>query len=191
MWITHLKDSRREQAAEQLWNRYLGQLLQVARRKLAGAPRAVADEEDVVLTAFAALLQGIRTDRFTQLHDRNDLWQVLITLTERKAINQRRVHTALKRGGSESPTPLHTDLEAPEPSPELAAELAEEFARRLEELPDTLEREVAIKRLQGYTNTEIAELLGVGLRTIERKVGLIRRSWQRHMAGGEAAEPSA
>ena len=140
MWISRLKDSGREQAAEMLWRRYLQRLLHLARQKLGPAPRTTADEEDVVVTAFAALLSGIREDRFSLLNDRNDLWQVLIMLTERKAISQRRADWAQKRGGIESKQELPPDAEAPEPSPELAAELAEEFDQRLKELADELEK---------------------------------------------------
>jgi RNA polymerase sigma factor (sigma-70 family) len=185
MWIARLKDSGREQAAERLWSRYLQRLLQVARQKLGPAPRTAADEEDVAVTAFAALLSGIREERFTQLNDRNDLWQLLIMLTERKAISQRRAERAVKRGGIVRREELPPEVEAPEPSPELAAELAEEFNQRLSELPDDIEREIAIRRLQGFSNTEISEALNIGLRTVERKLGLIRRTWQSHVAGAQ------
>jgi RNA polymerase sigma factor (sigma-70 family) len=185
MWISRLKDSHREQAAERLWNRYLERLLQVARHKLGPGPKTTADEEDVAVTAFAEMLSGVRDDRFSQLNDRNDLWQVLIMLTERKAISQRRAEWAQKRGGSEPKQELPIDLEGPEPSPELAAELAEQFQQRLEELPDELERAVAIKRMQGFSNAEIAEALDVGVRTVERKLSLIRRTWRDHQAPGD------
>ena len=184
-WITRLNDSRREQAAEQLWTRYLQRLLQVARQKLGPAPKTAADEEDVAVTAFVELLQGVREERFSQLNDRNDLWQVLIMLTERKAISQRRAEWAQKRGGPEPKLELPQDLEGPEPSPELATELAEQFEQRLAALPDDLEREIAVKRMQGFDNSEIAEMLDVGRRTVERKLALIRRTWQSHDAAGD------
>lgn len=178
MWITRLKESGREQAAEVLWSRFLERLLRVARRKLGPAPKTAADEEDVAVTAFAALLSGIQDERFAQLNNRHDLWQLLIMLTERKAITQRRREWAQRRGGTGPKLELPSDVEAPEPTPEMAAELAEEFEQRLAELPDDVEREVAVRRLQGFSNAEIAEALDVGLRTVERKLGLIRRTWQ-------------
>lgn len=178
MWITHLRDSRYQEAAEVLWGRFMEDLHRVARRKLGPAPKTAADEEDVAVTAFAALLSGIRDDRFAQLHDRDDLWQLLIMLTERKAVSQRRAEWAQRRGGAGPKPELPSDVEAPEPTPEMAAELAEEFEQRLAELPDDVEREIAIRRMQGFSNAEIAEALGVGLRTVERKLGLIRRTWK-------------
>lgn len=176
-WLGQLRDSRREQAAENLWNRYLRDLLGVARNKLGATPKAVADEHDVAVTAFMALLDGVQRDRFSRLNDRNDLWQVLVMLTERKAFSQRRAQRAQKRGGGRSPQQIPLDLASPEPTPELAVGLAEEYHRRLAELPDDLEREIAVKRLQGYSNRQIAESLDIPLRTVERKLNLIRRTW--------------
>ena len=185
MWIDRLKESGRERAAEVLWSRYLERLLQVARRKLGPAPKTAADEEDVAVTAFAALLSGVQDERFSQLQDRHDLWQLLIMLTERKAISQRRSEWAQRRGGAGPKQELPADVEAPEPTPEMAAELAEEFGQRLAELPDEIEREVAIRRMQGFSNLEIADALNIGLRSVERKLGLIRRTWESHIDHGE------
>jgi DNA-directed RNA polymerase specialized sigma24 family protein len=99
-------------------------------------------------------------------------------LAERKAIGQRRTEAAEKRGKGFKAHELNDELPATEPTPERAAELADEFHRRLAELPDELERQIATRRLQGFSNQEIASALEVGLRTVERKVGLIRRTWQ-------------
>lgn len=51
-----------------------------------GSPCRVADEEDVVAVAFASFCRGIAANRFAVLDDRDDLWQVLVVLTERKAV---------------------------------------------------------------------------------------------------------
>ena len=40
-------------ATQQLWERYFGRLVALARSHLQGVPRAAADEEDVVLSAFS------------------------------------------------------------------------------------------------------------------------------------------
>ena len=176
-WLTRLKDSNQTEAADQLWKRYVQRLLHLARKKLGTIPKASADEEDVAVTAFAAFLDGVQEKRFATLNDRNDLWQVLIMLTERKAFHQKRKEFALKRGGKQTFEELVTDLPCPDPAPEVAAELAEEFNRRLNELPDDLDRQIALKRLQGYSNSEIANSFGIALRTVERKVSLIRRIW--------------
>src|SRR5205085_5062686 len=72
-------------AAQRLWERYFRRLVGLARKRLEGAPRQAADEEDVALSAFDSFCRGAERGRFPRLEDRNDLWRVLVTLTVRKA----------------------------------------------------------------------------------------------------------
>ncbi len=58
LWLGQLRDGD-SAAAQQLWQRYLGQLLRLASRKLGDLPRRVADEEDVALSAFHDFLRGV------------------------------------------------------------------------------------------------------------------------------------
>ena len=53
-WIKGLKAGK-EEAARQLWERFFGRLVDLARKKLGGAPRRISDEEDVALAALEAL----------------------------------------------------------------------------------------------------------------------------------------
>jgi DNA-directed RNA polymerase specialized sigma24 family protein len=63
-----------------------------------------------------------------------------------------------------------------EPSPAFAAELAEECERRLQTL-DVRLREVAERKLQGFSNSEIARELNVIVETVERRLRRIRELW--------------
>ena len=49
----------------------------------------------------------------------------------------------------------------------------------LEALGDELLRRIAIAKLEGFTNKEIAQQLGIGLRGLERKLQRIRQKWER------------
>src|SRR5687768_16542494 len=100
MWLGGLKAGCSDAAAK-IWHRYVEQLVRHARRKLGRSPRRAVDEEDVVLSAFDGFLQGVDDGRFLKLDDRDDLWQVLVMLTERRAIALRRRELALKRGGGQ------------------------------------------------------------------------------------------
>src|SRR5262245_23373067 len=86
-------------AAQRLWERYFQRLVGLARARLSGHPRRAADEEDVALSVFRCLCEGAARGRFPRLDDRDDLWRLLVTLTERKAINLTRDERRLKRGG--------------------------------------------------------------------------------------------
>jgi DNA-binding NarL/FixJ family response regulator len=48
---------------------------------------------------------------------------------------------------------------------------------RLEALADPMLRRVALLKLEGYTNREIAAELKITARTVERKVDRIRARW--------------
>jgi DNA-directed RNA polymerase specialized sigma24 family protein len=97
-WI-RLLDQGDGQAAQALWERYFPRLVGLARQKLRGGPRQVADEEDVALSVFDTVFRRAEAGRFPQLADRDDLWRLLVLITARKAINQRRHELRRKRGG--------------------------------------------------------------------------------------------
>src|SRR5690349_24193154 len=88
-----------DDAAQRLWERYFHRLVGLARKRLAAGQRRAADEEDVALSAFASFCRGAQRRRFPQLRDRKDLWQLLVTITCRKAMDQVQRDRALKHGG--------------------------------------------------------------------------------------------
>jgi DNA-directed RNA polymerase specialized sigma24 family protein len=63
-----------------------------------------------------------------------------------------------------------------DPTPEFAAMMAEEFHHRLGALDDEL-RQVALLRLEGHSNDEIADRLGCARRTVARRLEQIRDAW--------------
>ncbi len=65
------------------------------------------------------------------------------------------------------------------PTPEFAALVAEGLRKLLDSLRDAELRSFALWKMEGYTNTEIAVKRGCGLRTVERKLRLIRSIWKR------------
>src|SRR4051794_22257712 len=83
-WVQRLQAGDRA-AAQRLWEGYFRRLVGLARKRLGGMPRRAADEEDVALSAFDSFCRGAEQGRFPQLEDRDDLWQVLVLLTARKA----------------------------------------------------------------------------------------------------------
>jgi DNA-directed RNA polymerase specialized sigma24 family protein len=186
-WIASLKAGDRD-AAQKLRERYFEALVRLARARLREVNRAAADEEDAALSAFDSFCRGAARNRYPRLDDREDLWRILFVITERKALDQARRLRRLKRGGwrilgrSES---ADGDLEgrgvadvaAREPSPEFAAMVADEYRDLLGRLRDDSLRNVAGLRMEGYTIEEIADRLGCSLRSVARKVELVRRTW--------------
>jgi DNA-directed RNA polymerase specialized sigma24 family protein len=62
-----------------------------------------------------------------------------------------------------------------DPTPDVAAQLAEEFQRLLDRLDDDKLRSIAVAKLEGYTNAEIAGRMGCAEITVERCLRLIRK----------------
>lgn len=177
VWLELLK-SGDAAAAKPLWDAYFARLVSLARGRLRTAPRALADEEDVALAAFDSFCRGAEMGRFPCLDDRDDLWQVLFVLTTRKAVGLIRHQTRDKRGGGRVAPHDAGMVPAAGPTPEEAAEVADECARLLARLGPGL-RDVAVWKMEGYTNAEIAGKLGRSVPTVERKLATIRDLWQR------------
>ena len=66
----------------------------------------------------------------------------------------------------------------PEPTPQFAAEMVEAVDRLFDQLDDDELRQIALHKLEGYTNEEIARKIGRAVPTVERRLRLIRESWQ-------------
>ncbi len=189
-WIEDVKlgDSS---AATHLWNRYHHNLLRFARRRLNGDARRVTDEEDLVVTAFESFFQRAVNGQFPELSSRQELWALLVTITDRKAVNNVRQYMARKRGGGkvrgESTFGACDDVQVesvlasadqPGPSPELAASMSEMIERLDADL-----RQVVCLKIDGYTNDEIAQRLNRSLATIERRLRLLRDQWIEELLG--------
>jgi DNA-directed RNA polymerase specialized sigma24 family protein len=186
VWITGLKNGDAA-AAERLWHQYFRRMVGLARQKLAGSPAGSSDEEDVALSAFDSLCRGAAQGRFPKLADRHNLWPLVALITARKACDAANRERRQKRGGglvkAESELagrdgrPFVLDgILAREPTPQAIAAMDEQCRRLLEQLspPD---RQVVLYKLEGYTNCEIAQMLHVTPRTVERKLDLVRRTW--------------
>jgi RNA polymerase sigma factor (sigma-70 family) len=187
-WISALKDGD-SAAAQPLWERYYRQLVALARKKLGAAGRRDADEEDVVQNAFHSFFRAVDQGRFPQLDDRDSLWRLLVVITANKALKQLAYAHRQKRGGGTPTSPMGIssigqgdeaalmDFVGDEPTPDFAAQIAEEYGRLLDLLGDDKLRGVAVWKMEGYANDEIAEKLKCSRRTVARKLEAIRVLW--------------
>ena len=181
-WIKALKLGD-QSAAQGLWEAYFRRLVGLAHARLRDAPRRIADEEDVALSAFDSFCRGAVAGQFHRLDDRHDLWQILVLITVRKAVDLRNYEGRRSRGRGrvQSLTDLTSEglekIGGDEPTPALAAQLAEESNRLMERLGDPTLQSVATWKLEGYTDDEIAARLGCVTRTVERKLARIRKMW--------------
>jgi DNA-directed RNA polymerase specialized sigma24 family protein len=188
-WLRQL-EAGDEDAARLLWQRYYRELVELARARLGQTPRRIADEEDVALSVLRCLCDGAARGQFAELVNRGELWQLLAAVTGRKVIDQQRRLTQQKRGGGRvrGDSVVHGNDDdrssvgfdqfgGEAATPEVLAIAAEEFQRLMVLLDDDRLRQIAECKLEGYTNEEIGQRLGLACRSIERKLQRIRQIW--------------
>lgn len=188
LWLEQLKQGD-QIAAQKIWEACVEELTAYARRKFGTQPRRFADEEDIVQSAFISFCRGIEAKRFHGLDDRSDLWQLLLMLAHQKFVDHTRRALRRKRGGGQ----VRGDSIFQESAdsgqgisqitddaldPQFAVELSEGIELMMSSLGNSTLRTVAMMRLEGYANEEIAQHLNLSTRSIERKLKQIRALWQ-------------
>jgi DNA-directed RNA polymerase specialized sigma24 family protein len=188
-WVSDLKAGDRAEAPRRIWERYFQRLARLAQAYLYTWRGGPADGEDVALSVLDTFVRGMAAGQYPELGNRDDLWRLLVTITARKAQNRRRDEGRQKRGGGRvidaaalaGPDSDGDDFLAQviddEPTPEFAAQFADEYRRLFGSLADESLRVVALLKLEGHSNDEIAKSLDCGLRTVERKLEVIRKRW--------------
>ncbi len=157
---------------------YFDRLMQLARKRLQHLPGMAGYEEDLALRSFHSVCQRLRDPaRPLHLAGRDDLWRLLATRTISRAIDLIRRHRPREVPGDHDVE----QLLAREPTPEEAAEMADECRHLLDRLDEPVLRQIALWKVEGYTNEEIAARLGCVPRTVERKVRRIRLLWNHEL----------
>ena len=116
-------------------------------------------------------------------------------MTKRKAVDLYRYETQQKRDFRkvQHESFLHNDSRftegflqrfvSEEPTPEFLVSANESFLLLISILNDEVLENIAIKKMEGFTNAELASIYGVKLRTIERRLATIRQKWILELPG--------
>jgi RNA polymerase sigma factor (sigma-70 family) len=170
-----------QQAAEELFRRYVDRLMALARGRLSEQLARRIDPEDVVQSAYRSFFVGAREGRFA-VERGGDLWRLLVAITLHKLKDQVDRHTADKRSvaaeqalGNQQGLPgIQPQLLSREPSPLEALSLWDEVEQMLRQL-DPMARQLLEMRLQGYNLEEIAAALRCSERTVIRVLKRIKQ----------------
>ncbi|MEQ9408220.1 MAG: ECF-type sigma factor [Fuerstiella sp.] len=193
-WIADMRRGDPD-AADRISRQYFERLAALARRRLGDAPRRVADEEDIAVSVLHRLCDGIQQDRFPVLRDREDLWALLLTITRGKVADQIKHNQREKRGGGnvrghsvfgtpgDNPVSDFAEVIEDELTPDFVAQLDEQQGRLLSQLRDDTHRNIAVWRMEGYSNEEIASRLDISVKSVERKLRNIRNKWAKEVVG--------
>ncbi len=169
-------------ASREVWLRYFPRLSGLARRILNGSDVPVS-AEDAVQDAFLSFFQAVERGDYDETVRRDDLWRILSVITVHAARKIRTRELAQKRGGGR----VHVETDIIGVS-ENGTHLAEFFgsvstaecdlicSEFLEKLDEDL-RQIAVLRLAGYSNPQIKDLMQCSLRSIERRMQIIRTIW--------------
>ncbi|QJW96869.1 ECF-type sigma factor [Frigoriglobus tundricola] len=174
LWLNRLTTGDRE-ALGPLWERYYERVVSLARTRLRRLDVRAADEEDVAASAFYQFYRSAADNGFARLENRDDLWQVLAVLTGRKALDYHKYESRGKRRGGGGELPVEVAGGGGDPAAATLA--ADEVQILFERLPDDQAREVARLKLECHSNKEIADRLGCTVRTVTRRLALIRSIW--------------
>lgn len=189
-WIDQVKagDSI---AAHELWHHYYDRLIRKVRGHLQGRNRGgVSDEEDIVVSVFESFYRAAEQGRFPQLSDRDDLWRLLLKMSARKVIDKRRHDRRQRRGAGEKIASLqaadqddqaYIEVIGDEPTPEMVLTMAESFEKLISHLGVGQLREIAVAKMEGFSNAELATRFECSERTIERRLHLIRETCQQEL----------
>ena len=170
-----------EDAAADLYYRYVNRLTQLARVRMSARLKRRVDPDDVVMSAYRSFFRVIRSNRYDP--DTMHLWGLLAGITLRKLYREANHHQAATRDirvESEGSVTFDAKLLGREPTPDEVVE----FSDQLEDLMASLtpkQQQVLELRLQDYTAVEIAERVGQSERTVRRTLALIRDQLQQRV----------
>jgi RNA polymerase sigma-70 factor (ECF subfamily) len=167
-----------EQVARQLFDTYVDRLVALARSRISQRLASRVDPEDIVQSVFRTFFGRIKEGRF-QINDQDDLCKLLMRITVHKTLRQIAFHKAAKRDpghetGQEDGSHDHImELLDREPTPDDAVAFVDQLEHFLGRLRPQ-ERQILEMRMQGYTNEEIAQELGIYDRKIRRVIERVR-----------------
>jgi len=186
-WIDDLAHND-PSAQERIWALFARRVTKQAKSNLAGVQCRESDEEDVAARVLNSLFQRIADGRQTPPKNREELWKLLVGMTRNKSAEAARHKLAQKRGQGrvrgESAFKVRGDdssdhggihnVADPASDPKTAFEEAQQLTGILASLNDSQLRQIALLKMAGHTDQEIAELIGCSLRTVERRTAEIR-----------------
>lgn len=137
--------------------------------------RSGYDEEDAAISTFHILCSKLQEGHYASLTDRDELWQLMLTVLIRKVGRRVKYQQASKRSSARTGQAFLSVDELPAATSD---EISEECFELIALLNDPNLEQVALLKFEGYTNEEIAAKLNRTRRTIQRMLNLIRSLWQ-------------
>ena len=175
-------------AVEFLWRRYFQRMVRLANSRIRRLTNAEADGEDIALSAFHGFYAAARRGDFPDLDDRESLWRVLVTCTLNRSRNLAARTSAQKR----TQPPLQVSLSDAQAQQTRGRDVAAEIVDASDQLVFLLQlleqedstgelRQIALWKLEGLSNEQIAKQLKRRNSLVGQKLRLIRLLWEVHL----------
>ena len=190
-WLNQLPDGD-SLAQRKIWERCANRIAREAKKHLAGVSRRDSDEEDVAIKVLNSLFQRLADGRQKPLESRTELWNLLLRMTRNKSAEEARRKLAQKRGAGrvrgESALGAGADetgnrgidrVSGKTPDPQRAFDEAQQLTQMLNSLKDSQARRIALLRMANHSDQEIADILGCGKRTVQRRLEEIRTKFSK------------
>jgi DNA-directed RNA polymerase specialized sigma24 family protein len=174
-WIAALRQGD-DASAKELWHRYFQRLMNFARSRMGAISKAVYDEEDAAISTFRVLCENLKTGKYPDIADGDEFWRLMLTVAVRKISRRVEYESAAKRCDS-SANRVDESLALAKESNQVAIE----YQELLSKLNDPNLERVAVLKLDGYTNEEIATAINRTRRTVQRMLDLIRDLWREEL----------
>jgi DNA-directed RNA polymerase specialized sigma24 family protein len=192
-WISAMRQGDPE-AIRRLVERYFGKLRKLSQERIRRGAPIFEDGEDIAIQVLTSVCQKVEEGKYPDLQNRDDLWYLMIFVAHRLVIDRRRSrkNLSLQSPVDLEPIPREETLEGALEAIDndmdtFLAEDAESDFQLLEiidcwqemirQIKDPVAKKVAQLKLEGHSNREIAALLDIVPRTVERKSELIEQRW--------------
>lgn len=169
-----------DEAALRVFERFAGQLIDLARAHLADGLGRKIDPEDVLQSVFRSFFDRYRKGQF-DLENWDSLWGILTVMTLRKCGRLNDYFHALRRDVRREVKEAASVLEQAcdrEPTPAEAVVLRDLLEQALDDL-ESRDRRIVALHLHGHHHAEIAAQLVCGERTVRRTLARFRKRLHR------------
>ena len=171
-WLKRLPDGD-SLAQQKIWQEFAEDIRNQARKYLLDVSTARVDDEDVMAKVFKSLFMRLTDHRLVVPENRRQLWGLLRSMTRKKSAEVARYEAVGRRppaGSSEMLDKVPSDS----PDPRAALEQLQTLKDVLASLPSDTHRQIILLRTARHSDDEIAEILQLGKRTVQRRRKEIR-----------------
>lgn len=169
-------------AATEMFDRYVGRLLNLARQRLSSKLARRVDADDIVQSAYRSFFAHARNGDYV-LRRSGDLWRLLTAITLHKLYGQVEINTSQRRDFRRDDEQQDVVTAGVEPLPDEVAEVSEQVQQAMDRL-NPLERRVFESRLSGQTIEEIAKDVDRSQRTVRRLLSQVQSMLEKSLKQG-------